>query len=492
MTETRRRTVARPIAVLTIATALLLIGCDEPPQDPGPPQISEKDRAMGAEQHPQLLGSMGGEYGGHANAYVQKIGADVADAARLRGQCHFTLVNSDVVNAFAVPGCYIYVTRGLMAVVTSEAELASVLGHEVGHIVARHSARQQERSLWSMLGVLAVSLAGSERLTRIAGQAVSLFGLRYSREEEYEADDLGIQYLKTAGYDPFAAADMLDALGRQERFVAESGGRDAARSLPEWASSHPLPANRVDRAIHAAEATGIAEGARPEKEEAYLAEVDGLLFGDDPQQGFVIGRRFAHPVIRIGFEAPSGFTLTNSPEAIGIAGPDGIRGEFGGGDLRGRDLDAYLRGLISELVEGTPAQPASVQSAPINGLPARIAQLRVNGPDGSADLLIAAYDGGAGRAFHFVIAAPPERERAAIDQLFASFHLLDAAEVADLRPRIIKVVTARASDSVDSLSKQMADRNGRALFIALNGDPTIQPGVRYKIVRYRAADTWQR
>ncbi|WP_181008327.1 M48 family metalloprotease [Sphingomonas montanisoli] len=471
-----------------MATILFLTGCNQAPQDPGPPEISEEERATGAEQHQQLLASMGGEYRGDAKNYVQSVGASVADAAGLGGQCHFTLVNSDVVNAFAVPGCYIYVTRGLMAVVTSEAELASVLGHEVGHIVAQHSARQQERSLWSMLGVLAVSLTGSERLTRIAGQAVSLFGLRYSREQEYQADDLGIRYVSTAGYDPFAAADMLGALGRQERFVKETGGQDAARSLPEWASSHPLPANRVERAIQAAEDTGIAEDARGEKEAVYLAKIDGLLFGDDPKQGFVIGRRFAHPIMRIGFEAPPGFTLANSPEAIGITGPGDIRGEFGGGQLRGGDLDAYMRGLIGELVDGAPTQ-ADLARSPINGLPARIAQLRVEGPDGGAHLLVAAYDGGGGRAFHFVIATPPRQGRAAIDQLFASFHLLGPGEVAALRPRMIKVVTAGALASADSLSRQMADRNGRALFTALNGDATVKAGTQYKLVRYRNPGT---
>ncbi|ODP37881.1 M48 family metalloprotease [Sphingomonas turrisvirgatae] len=127
-------------------------------------RISDADRAYGEEAHPQLLAEFGGAYAGDGARYVRAVGKRVADAA---GQCTFTLVNSDVVNAFAVPGCYIYVTRGLLAIVTSEAELASVLGHELGHITARHAQRQQQRSIWRTLGVIAVSATGSERLTRL-------------------------------------------------------------------------------------------------------------------------------------------------------------------------------------------------------------------------------------------------------------------------------------------------------------------------------------
>jgi predicted Zn-dependent protease len=262
-----------------------------------------------------------------------------------------------VVNAFAVPGCYIYLTRGLMSVVNSEAELASVLAHEVGHIVADHSERQQKRSLWRSLGVMAVGLVTqSERLTQLAGAAAGYFTLSYSRKQEFESDDLGIRYLKEAGYDPYAAAQMLGALGRNEQFMARTRGRDEARSIPEWARTHPLTENRVERARDTAAGTGIAAGALPGNEARYLREVDGLLYGDDPAQGFVQGRRFAHPVMRIGFEAPEGFTLTNSPQAILIDGPDGLRGEFGGGRMPRGGLEAYASAPARAGAEGRPGR----------------------------------------------------------------------------------------------------------------------------------------
>src|SRR5688572_19537726 len=162
--------------VFLAAAALTLSACGGGGEEPG---VSASDREAGAEIHPRLLAEFGGRYEGGEAAYVSRLGERVAAIAGLQGQCTFTLVNSDVVNAFAVPGCYIYVTRGLMALVNSEAELVSVLAHEMGHIVGRHSQRQERRALWRRLGVLAVGfVTESERLTRIAGGAASLFGLR--------------------------------------------------------------------------------------------------------------------------------------------------------------------------------------------------------------------------------------------------------------------------------------------------------------------------
>lgn len=470
----------RRITAALAALGLLLAGCSEETAPDYEPGVSEEAHAFGAEQHPKLLAEMGGEYGGTQQAYVRRIGEEVAAAAGLKGQCTVTLVNSDVVNAFAVPGCFIYVTRGLMAFVNSEAELASVLGHEVGHIMARHGERQQEQSLWSVLGVIAVSLTGSDRLTRLASAAAEMFTLRYSRTQEYEADELGMRYLRQAGYDPYEAADMLDALTRNEAWVKASGSRDAARSLPEWASSHPLTEKRIERVRNLARASGVADDALPEKRDAYLAAVDGLLYGDDPQQGFVNGRRFAHPVMRIGFEAPEGFTLTNSPQAIALSGPDGIRGEFAGGPIPEGGLSAYVEAMIPQILGDMQGQPGTAQEVMINGLPAIVVPIRVATQEGELPLWIAAYDAGNRAAYHFVIAAPGAGAQvASVERLFGSFHLLGAQEVATLRPREVDVVTVAPGENASNLG------GDAALTRALNGEDAIRPGGRIKIVRLR-------
>ncbi|MDB5683963.1 MAG: hypothetical protein JWM75_1661 [Sphingomonas bacterium] len=466
--------------------ALALAGCSAEPAADYEPHVSDQDRALGAEQHPALLAEFGGAYAGDEADYVRRLGDKIAAAANLGGQCTFTLVNSDVVNAFAVPGCYIYVTRGLMAVVTSEAELASVLAHEIGHIVGSHSHRQEQRSMWRTLGVLAVSLTGSQRLTQLAGQAAQYFTLRYSRTQEYESDSLGIGYLRAAGYDPYAAADMLGALRRQEAYMVASNGRDAARGIPEWARSHPLTENRIARAREAARATGLADDAQPENEAAFLSAVDGLLYGDDPQQGFVLGRRFAHPVMRIAFEAPEGFTLTNSPQAIRIAGPAGAKGEFGGGAIPAEGLPGYAAELVGKVVGDVPAEVGTAESRTVNGLPALFLPVRITTREGSIMLAFAVYDAGNGQAYHFMMVAPPgEASAAAIGALFGSFHMLTAAEAAQLKPRVIRVVAAAPGDTVESMAQRMVGDQPRALFLALNDDAAdraLAPGERVKIV----------
>jgi predicted Zn-dependent protease len=475
----------RAILLPLAAGLALLAGCGSEYE----PEVRAEEKRIGAQQHPQLLAEFGGAYRAPEADYARRVGEKVAAAAGLEGECTFTLVNSDVVNAFAVPGCYIYVTRGLMGIVNSEAELASVLAHEVGHIVAAHNRRQQRRSLWRSIGVWAVgAITGSEDLTRIAGRAAEYFTLHYSRKQEYEADELGVRYLAAAGYDPWAAGDMLEELGRHEQYMGRTRGRDEARAIPEWARTHPLAGNRVERAARTAAATGIADGVLPELEVPYLSELDGLLYGDDPAQGFVEGRRFAHPVMRIGFEAPEGFTLTNSPRSILIEGPDGLRGEFGGNAMPPGGLPAYAEGLIRALLKGTPAQAGPAEPARINGLPALLVPVLVQTDQGTVELTIATYDGGDGGAYHFIMVGPPaETARSAIAALFASFHLLSDEEARSLRPRVIRTVRVGPGQTPASLAAFMASDHPLDHFLMLNGlspGAAPKPGELVKIVTF--------
>lgn len=461
---------------------LALASCGEPDGA----IVGDADRATGAEQHAQLLAEFGGEYRGDEAAYVKQLGERMASAADLPGQCTFTLVNSDVVNAFAVPGCYIYITRGLLGIVNSEAELAAVLGHEVGHIVGRHAQRQQRRSLWRSLGVIAVGmLTGSEGLTRIAGAAAGLFTLRYSRKQEYQADDLGLAYLRKAGLDPYEAADMLETLGRNEQHQARTRGKDEARSIPEWARTHPLSGNRAGRARDAAAAMGLKDDALPENRDPYLAAVDGLLFGDDPEQGFVTGRSFAHPVMRIAFAAPPGFSLTNSPQAILIEGPDGMRGQFAGGRLPSGGLPAYSKAVLGQLLQGAQVEIVASRPARVNGLDALVTEARVASGGQQVALTMAAYAAGPG-AYHFVMLSeagkplPP-----ALEEMFASFRLLTADEARGLRSRVIDVVRVQPGDTARSLARRMASNHPLDDFLMLNGleaDAALRPGDPVKLV----------
>ena len=454
-----------------VLLALLVGGCGS-----GGAPVSEQERQVGAEAHPQLLAQFGGSYGGEEREYLEQLGARIASAAGLSGQCTFTLINNDVVNAFAVPGCYIYVTRGLMAIVNSEAELASVLAHEVGHIAANHSERQQRRSLIRGLGVAAINaVSGSGRLAYVAGATAALFGLRYSRTHEYEADDLGVRYLRKAGYYPYAAADMLAALGRHQEFLTATRGHEAS-TMPEWALTHPLTENRLSRARAAAEASGVSPDALAEKRPQYLLELDGLLYGDDPEQGFVTGRRFAHPMMRIAFEAPPGFTLANTPEAIIIDGPDGLRGMFSGGRMPANGLVAYAEATLANLLGEAPVEIAPAASTIIGGVRALVVPGIVRTQEGPVSFSLAAYEGAGDDAFHFIMisrlgAAPAP----AIGALYRSFRLLSAEEAASLRPRRIQTVRVGSRDILGGLVDRMAVEDPARHFLMLNGRTEQQP-----------------
>ncbi|MET0179732.1 MAG: M48 family metalloprotease [Novosphingobium sp.] len=451
--------------------------------------VSDAERRLGAEQHPRLLAEFGGAYLGDEAAYLAKLGARLAAAGELDGSCTFTLINSDVVNAFAVPGCYIYVTRGLMAIVNSEAELASVLAHELGHIARDHSERQERRSIWRSLGVMAIgAITGSAELSDLASTAATYFTLRYSRTHEYEADDFGLKTLEAVGYDPHAAPDMLAALERQQAYQQRVRGADEARSIPEWALTHPLTQNRIRRARAAAEEASQDPNALPENEAAFLRVVDGLLYGDDPQQGFVVGRRFAHPVMRIGFEAPAGFTLTNSPQAILIEGPGQVRGEFSGGPLPSRGLEAYAEAVLGQTLGDAPFDVVSAVRTRAHGVPALIVTATVATPQGAVPVSLAAYATGEAEAYHFLMVSPPSSAPpAAFGALFRSFAVLSAEQIAALRPRILRVRTVRPGETSRTLAARMASERPLEHFLMLNGRTAsmpLRPGERVKLIEW--------
>ena len=304
--------------LLASATALALSGCTTMGNTGGgdvvagqSAPISSQERAEGAKNHPAILQEFGGTYTGSQAAYVTRVGQNIAVQSGLSNSASsFTvsLLNSPVNNAFAIPGGYVYVTRQLMALMNNEAELAGVLGHEIGHVAARHAQKRQSKAQTNtILGVLGTVVGGllgnaggiastvGGLLQNNALQVAQIATLGYSRGQELEADRLGIQYLARAGYNPSALSTMLVSLAAQDDLEARVAGRDA-RSIPEWASTHPDPASRVTTAQQVAASTGVAGGNL--NEAAFKAAVDGVLYGDDPAQGIVEGQTFRHPDLR--------------------------------------------------------------------------------------------------------------------------------------------------------------------------------------------------
>lgn len=476
-------------AWIAFAAVLFTAACATITSTPDAPSVAPNARARAGQQHPQIVAQFGGAVEGPAADYVSQVGARVATAAGVPGQCTFTVINTDVVNAFAVPGCYIYITRGILAIMNSEDELASVLGHEVGHVVADHSARRQNAATLTSLGALIVGVAtGSGDLAQMAGQAGQLLTLNYSRDQEYESDDLGVRYLGAMGYNRYAAADMLGALGRQDALEARVSNRQAGSAIPAWARTHPLSSERVARAAAQAQSAGAVRGQPPANARPYFAAINGLVFGDDPEQGFVNGRTFAHPVMRIAFEAPEGFTLTNTTTAVLVQGQAG-RAQFSGGALGQNTLEAYASNGLRQVLGQTRAQIGQVQRTTVNGLENVTAPALAQNQQGQIlDVAVTAYRVG-DRAYHFITIAP-QNGGAVMSPMLRSFRQLSAQEAAALRARRIEIVTVRAGDTPLSLSRRMAfDEYQLDRFLALNGleqGVSLRAGEQVKLVTYAA------
>jgi predicted Zn-dependent protease len=482
--------------------ALLLAACaaqtGSPANAAGTPstqvqQISAADKKQGAEAHPQLVAEFGGAMIGPQATYVEGVGKNIALQSGLgnaRSDFTVTLLNSSVDNAFAIPGGYVYVTRQLTALMNNEAELAGVLGHEVGHVAARHSAKRQsaaqKNAIFGALGtILSGVIFGNSAIGQLGQQLFStgsqLLTLKYSRKQETEADNLGIQYLRSAGYDPRAMSTVLRSLAAQNALDSSLLGSSIA--VPEWASTHPDPASRVAAALNraGANATGLTN------RDVFLSSINGLMYGDDPKQGVVEGRMFIHPEFRMRFEAPTGFYLLNGTRSVQIGGQSG-KGELSTAAYNG-NMGDYIRAVFAGLSGQGQAQitPGEIQRTTVNGIPASYSKVQVNNGGTPVDVVVFAYEFSPTQAFHFVTISQAGKA-SQFDSLFSSMRRITTAEAAAVKPRRVQVVTARSGDTVQSLASRMAySDKPLERFLVLNdlsSSSRLVAGQKVKIITY--------
>jgi len=456
--------------------------------------ISEKDKQEGAKAHPQLVEEFGGAETGTQAAYVESVGKNIAVQSGLSnatGDFTVTLLNSPVNNAFAIPGGYIYSTRQLVALMNNEAELAAVMGHEVGHVAARHSAKRQSAATRNaVIGVLGTLLTGAllgnsgigQLLQQGFMQGSQLLTLKYSRKQETEADNLGVQYLNSAGYDPRAMSTVLQSLANQTALEAKLMG--TTDRVPEWASTHPDPASRVRAALARAGASSKGKTNR----DLFLSKIGGLTYGDDPKQGVVDGRKFTHPFMKLYFEAPSGFYLVNGTRAVAISGQSG-KGQFTAAAYKG-DMDAYIKAAFAALTQSGQAQidPGEITRTTVNGIKAAYATARVNSSSNSqVDVTVFAYELAADQAVHFVTVVPAG-STSTFTGMFGSLRRISDAEAAAVKPRKLVVVTVKKGDTVQSLAQKMAYSDAPLdRFLVLNGltsSSIVKAGDKVKLVTY--------
>jgi predicted Zn-dependent protease len=487
----------RKTLLLLSASAVVALPAVLSAQPAGRP-LNPREVAEARQQHPQLVAEFGGAETGARGAYAQSVGRRVAafsGTPNAAGAYNFTVLNSPVENAFAVPGGYVYITRQLMALMDNEAELAFALGHEVGHIAANHSqARRSTATRNSVLGVLGAvlgSVIGSnvfgDLISRGAQQAAQLSTLGFSRNQEYQADTLGMRYILSAGYDPAGAPGILAALGRASALEARVQGRDQ-RQMPEWASTHPMSENRVQRALVDAQRTGrLNTGIR--NRDVFLNQLEGMYVGDDPVQGVIEGRTFRHPDLRIFFAVPPGYLMQNSTRAVSIKGSAG-QAQFSGGRSSG-SLENYTYRVLQELTGGRQQlamqQP---QRTMVNGIPAVYTLARANTRSGAVDVGVVAFQWAPGTVYHYVTMTRAGYGLGPFASMISSTRHLSPAEAAAIRPRVIDVVTVAPGDTIQSLASRMAYGSFQLeRFMALNGlsgSTRLTPGQKVKLVVYGA------
>ncbi len=435
---------------------------------------------IGAAQHPRILASYGGEY---ADIRLERmvagiVGRLVTVSDNPSQVYQVSILDSPVVNAFALPGGYLYVSRGLLAVANDSAELAAVIAHEMAHVTANHGVARQQKEQEAVLATRVVS----EVLTdKAAGQRALARGkvalAQFSRNQELEADAIGIASLGAAGFDPYAGADFQEAMSAFNSFRS---GSEARENSLDFLSTHPSTPQRVALALGHARKLGARGSFGDRDRQSYLAGIDGLLFGDSATEGFVRGQSYAHVQLGISFEFPGGFEIENRPEAVlGARASDGAAIRFDGVDVpAGQALSAYL---ASGWVEGL--DPTSIRDVKINGLDGAVGRASVGRWD--FDIAVIRANGAVYRILTAVPAGASDLATIA-EGPRQTFRVLTEAEKAGIKPLRIRIVTAKPGDTVASLSAGMDGATDKAGFFrvlnGLSGDAEVQPGIVYKTV----------
>lgn len=322
----------------------------------------EQEIALGAQSDPAVLAQFGLYEDKSLQQFIQQKGQAMAAVSHRPGlKYEFKVVDSPVINAFALPGGYVYFTRGIMAHFNNEAQFAGVLGHEIGHITARHSVQQQSKSTLAQLGLITGMIISPEiaQLGNELSQGLGLLFLKFGRDDERESDELGVEYSTKIGYDASQMADFFQTLQRQQ----ESSGQ----MIPDFLSTHPNPADRYATVHKLADTWKKKENLTNAKvgRDSYLNLIDGIVYGEDPRQGFVENSVFYHPELKFRFPVPSGWAHHNSPQVFQMAPQDGSA-MMNLMLVPGDNLETAAQTLLKNF----NLEPVESKSVTVNGLPA--------------------------------------------------------------------------------------------------------------------------
>ncbi|WP_143960807.1 M48 family metalloprotease [Litoribacter populi] len=445
--------------------------------------ISENQEiAMGREYDPQIVQSYGLYEDEKIQAFIEEKGQEMAAIShRSNLEYEFKILDSPILNAFAVPGGYVYFTRGIMAHFNNEAEFAGVLGHEIGHITARHSVRQQSKGILAQVGMLAGLIAKPELAQFLdpASQALGILFLKYGRDAERESDELGVIYSTQVGYDAREMAGFFQTLERQQ----EGAG---AAPLPDFLSTHPSPADRNKRVGQLAQEWQQKENLKDPKinRDAYLSMIEGMVYGEDPRQGFLEDRIFYHPDLKFRFETPANWNYQNTPQQVQLAPKEG---------------NAII---LLTLVSGKNPQEAAAtaieqykltstqtENRRINGLDATVVEgvQQQEGNQIRVQLAVISHEG----QIYSLLGAAGEQDfkgyRMAIEQTLYSFsELKDQGKLARKPLRIALQRTNRTIKLRDFLTQNGVEADAMESIGVLNGmdlDQEVSSGTTIKLVK---------
>ena len=478
-----RRTRAAVGRALACAALLAMAGCAtiDPPAPAAKPAVSAPITAPANPERARLIQAFGGVYSAPATErYLDAILTRLAPASETPAEPYkVTILDSPVVNAFALPSGDIFVTRGLLALANDASEVAAVMAHEIAHVTAKHAAQRAELERTAALftrvssQVLDKPQQGQEVEARM-----KLTIAHFSRQQEFEADRIGIKVIAKAGFDPFAASRFLTDLGKWSALRASLIGL-GANDKPDMMATHPSTPERIAEAV--AQARQIsAPGEGETGRDAYLAAIDGLSFGDNPAQGLALGRRFLHPKLGFAFEAPEGFALENQSAAligVGEAGAQALRLD----SIEAPDSTTLESALASGWIDGV--QTNSIESLKDSDIPVAVAVAR--GEQWTFRLAAIRLNGRIYRlifATHNLTPTVDARFMAAV----RSFHRITPAEITEARPMHVQVTAANADETTENLAAHMSVTS-RPLdqFLILNGlerNSATPSGQRFKVV----------
>jgi predicted Zn-dependent protease len=441
-----------------------------------PAGTDPEDAVIGRREHPRIVANYGGVYSNRATEVMlaRMVSKLLAAAEQPNTQFTITILDSSEVNAFALHGGFIYVTRGILALANDTSELAAVIAHEIAHVTLRHARARSNRVRTAEIvdrvvtGVLGGVIDASQTAERTRMSLAA-----FSQSQELEADREGIKIAARAGYDPHSAARFLTSMGRFAQFsaVPGDGGED-------FLASHPSTPDRIQRAIQEARTYG-APGSGVTERQAYLTSIDGITFGDNTRSGAIVGQRYVNPAIGLTFTAPRGYTLQMSNSAVVAVAGDGAALRFDSASVPANTgLTDYLRsGWIAGL------QPESITTQTINGIETATGRARTD--QWSFHVTVARVDS---VVYRFIFANKDDSAqfRAAADETVRSFRRAQQGDLAGIRTARLRLVTARAGDTADTLAQRMAQLNrGREMFFVINnllpGD-SVDAGQSYKIV----------